>query len=126
MTVMKNDTTEAKIGWSMKKWVNFTARDPSGERLQLEGGTQLCAGRITPGCGVTLPPGRARSMPSITTLSVGSMPERITRSPSNSGPVCTTLGTTVPSALTVITTLRDWSVVTAASGSSREGCGADA
>ena len=40
----------------------------------------------------------------------------MTRSPSTMGPVCTTFGTTVPSASTVITTLRDWSVVTAASG----------
>ena len=36
------------------------------------------------------------------------------------------LGTTVPSSDTVITTLRDWSVVTAASGSSSAECGAEA
>ena len=94
----KTDSTVAKIGRSMKKCERFTAFPRSG----------WAAVSILPGCGVTLPPGRARTSPLMMTRSVGARPERMMRRPSSViGPGRTTLGSTVPSSFTVITTLRD-------------------
>ena len=76
---------------------------------------------IRPGCAVTLIPGRARWVPSITTRSVRDRPERITRRAPRCGPVCTGLAETMPSRPTTKTICRAASAITALSGSSSAG-----
>ena len=114
----KTERTVAKIGRSMKKCERFI-----GGRLL----NAALPARSVPGCGVTLPPGRARTSPLMMTRSVGARPVRMIRRPSSViGPGRTTFGSTVPSSFTVITTLRDWSVTTAASGTSIASCCSEA
>jgi hypothetical protein len=67
----------------------------------------LAAASMVPSSGVTFWPGRARCKPSMTILSVGASPDRITRSPSTIGPVSTSFIPTVPSSPTVNMILRD-------------------
>ncbi len=62
---------------------------------------------MLPGCGVTFAPGLARISPLITTWSSAASPLLMTRKPSLSAPISTTLGTMVPSRPTVMTSLRD-------------------
>ena len=81
---------------------------------------------IVPCSGVTFWPGRARNSPLMMIWSSAVMPLLITRRLSSvTGPSSTGFGTTVPSGATVNSILTDWSVTTAASGTSRVGRSCD-
>src|SRR5262249_26861762 len=72
-------------------------------RVQLLPSSGVALYLIVPSCGVTRPPGMARTIPSMITRSPGARPERMTRKPPRRSPVSTGLGTTVPSPATVMT-----------------------
>src|SRR5262249_23809094 len=80
----------------------------------------LACGPVAPGggCGVTLPPGRARTMPWTMTRSSATRPDLITRRSSTTWPRVTYFCPTVLSSLTTSTYLRACSVPIAASGTS--------
>ena len=111
ISVMKTLTTVARIGRSMKRM-----GETHGDVLSLPWGLSGLPGlseslsafsAIVPATGVTFAPGLTRTRPSMTTVSVGARPPRITRSPRCRPPISTVFGTIVPSAPTVITTWRD-------------------
>ena len=76
------------------------------------------SGSISPGCGVTLAPGRARTRPLMMIFSLPCQafaddPRDLRAAMARGGSAC---GTTVPSSVTVMTMLFDWSVRMALSG----------
>ena len=81
---------------------------------------------MAPGVGVTFAPGRTRIRPSMMIESVAETPLRTMRSPSAVGPRVTSRGSTVPLSVTTISSLRDWSVTTALSGTSSTIWGSEA
>ena len=109
--------TAAKIGRSMKKCERFIGPSRRALAGRLGAGGAFCG--VVPCSGVTFWPGRARSSPPMMTLSSAVMPLLTMRRLSSiTGPSSTGFGTTVPSGATVNSNLIDWSVTTAASGTS--------